>query len=81
MSPQLKVVEDIGHSSLMRKNSPWEMQIMDFFEPVEKLKSLFARLVNVKDANRIAIIPSASYGLSTVARNLPLRAGQEIIVV
>jgi selenocysteine lyase/cysteine desulfurase len=81
MSPQLKTVEDIGHSSLKRKNSPWEMEIMDFFEPVEKLKSLFARLVNAKDANRIAIIPSASYGLSTVARNLPLRAGQEIIVV
>lgn len=81
MSPQLKAVEEIGHSSLIRKNSPWEMQMLDFFEPVEKLKSLFARLVNVKDPNRIAIIPSASYGLSTVARNLPLEAGQEIIVV
>lgn len=81
MSPQLKAVEEVGHVSLKRKNAPWEMQIMDFFEPVEKLKSLFSKLIQVEDANRIAIIPSASYGLSTVARNLPLKAGQEIIVV
>lgn len=39
MSPQLKSVEEVGHSSLKRKNAPWEMQIMDFFEPVEKLKA------------------------------------------
>jgi selenocysteine lyase/cysteine desulfurase len=81
MSPQLRSVEEIGQKSLKRKNSPWEMQIMDFFEPVERLKSLFATLIKVQDANRIAIIPSASYGLSTVARNLPLKKGQEIIVV
>ncbi len=81
MSPQLKKVEEIGHSSLHRKNSPWEMQIMDFFEPVERLKLLFSKLIQVTDPNRIAIIPSASYGLSTVARNLPLEKGQEIIVV
>lgn len=31
MSPQLKTVEEIGIISLNRKNSPWEMQIMDFF--------------------------------------------------
>lgn len=81
MSPQLKAVEEVGYTSLKRKNSPWEMQIMDFFEPVERLKTLFSKLIQVQDANRIAIIPSASYGLSTVARNLPLKEGQEIIVV
>lgn len=81
MSPQLKTVEEEGQRSLKRKNSPWDMQIIDFFEPVEKLKSLFSKLIKVQDAKRIAIVPSASYGLSTVARNLPLKSGQEIIVV
>lgn len=81
MSPQLKSVEDIGHNSLRRKNSPWDLQTIDFFEPVERLKRLFATLIHAEDSSRIAIVPSASYGLSTVARNLPLHPKQEILVV
>ena len=57
------------------------MPIADFFEPVARLRGSFARLINAPDADRVALIPAASYGLATVARNLPLNRGQEIVVV
>ncbi|MCB9081621.1 MAG: aminotransferase class V-fold PLP-dependent enzyme [Lewinellaceae bacterium] len=81
MSPQLLAVEAAGHQALTRKTTPWELQIVDFFEPAKRLRRLAARLIHAADPDRIAIIPSASYGLSTVARNLPLRAGQNIVMV
>ena len=57
------------------------MPIPDFFEPVARLRQTFARLIGAREAGRVALIPAASYGLATVARNLPLRAEQEIVVV
>jgi selenocysteine lyase/cysteine desulfurase len=37
-------------------------------------------LINVKESNRIVIIPSVSYGIATVAKNLNLSAGDNVIV-
>ena len=58
-----------------------EVELDDFFEPVEKLKSLFAQLIDVPNPQNIAVIPSVSYGIATVANNIFLNAGDEIIVV
>ena len=41
---------------------------------------MFARLINA-DADGVAIVPSASYGMATAALNLPVRKGQKIIVL
>jgi selenocysteine lyase/cysteine desulfurase len=81
MSPLSKPVEQAGISGLLRKSRPWEITIPDFFEPVEKLKQLFARLVNVPDAQRIALVPSVSYGIASAAKNLVVHQGQNIVVV
>ena len=40
----------------------------DYFEPVVELKKLFAELIDVEDHNRIASIPSVSYGMATVSK-------------
>lgn len=80
MSPQLKQVERIGQEMVTRKSEPWRIQPDDFFKPGEALKSAFARLINTPEKDRIAVIPSVSYGLGTVARNLNLKPGQNVIV-
>lgn len=80
MSPQLKTVEAIGHEMLSRKSRPYLIQPEDFFTTAEALKHRFAELINAGEAKRIALIPSASYGLANAAANVPLAAGQKIIV-
>ncbi len=81
MSPQLKAVEAAGRHALERKNRPYRIHPEDFFEPVSRVKSLFAQLIHCAEPERIAIIPSASYGLASVAKNIALKAGDEIVVL
>src|SRR5690606_28089578 len=39
-----------------------------------------AKLINAPDPKRIVIIPSVSYGMANVVRNLDIKKGQHIIV-
>ncbi|MEP3247216.1 MAG: aminotransferase class V-fold PLP-dependent enzyme [Sneathiella sp.] len=80
MSPLLKQVSDAGVSGVKRKSSPWEMTPADFFTESQEARRLFARLVNANEAD-IAIVPSASYGMATAAKNLPIDKSQHIIVL
>ncbi len=81
MSPSLKSVEEIGHRSVSKKCIPYEITEDDFFENTRKLKEEFSKLVEVGDPQNIAIIPAVSYGMATVANNIQLKAGDEILVV
>ena len=80
MSPLMHKVRDAGAWGLSRKCRPWEIVPHDFFDYPDRLRDAFAQLVHA-DAEDIAITPAASYGISTAAANLPLEAGQNIIVV
>lgn len=62
------------------KRNPAGIHPEDFFTITAKLREEFAKLVNVSDPSRIAIIPSVSYGMSTVARNLRIGKGQHVLV-
>ena len=79
-APQLRAVEQAGHAALSWRTENAGMPIDQFFADPEAVKWEFARLVNCPEADRIALVPSASYGLATVAANLPLRAGQNLVV-
>lgn len=81
MSPQLRSVEAIGKERLSIKNRPYLLGIDDFFQSIQDVKAAFAQLVNITDPNRVAIIPSVSYGIANAARNIPLKKGQKIILV
>ncbi len=81
MSPLLKSVERIGIQNLSLKNSPSSITSEHFYDNRVKLKKQFANLINVADHNDIALIPSVSYGLASVANNTNLRVGDEILVV
>ena len=80
MSPQLNSVTKIGVDQLLRKCTPNTMQVDDFFEPRNKLKQAFSKLIGADDFNSIAIIPSVSYGTASVAKNINLERGEEIVV-
>ncbi len=80
MSPVLKSVEKAGINGILRKRNPYFISSEDFFYDAEILRKEFAALVNTQNAERIVIIPSVSYGLASVARNVPLSPGDKIIV-
>lgn len=81
MSPMMKSVEKAGAVGMKRKRNPAQISAQDFFTEAEKLRDDYAAFLRVRDSKRIVIIPSASYGLSTVARNLQLSKGDRIVLV
>jgi selenocysteine lyase/cysteine desulfurase len=81
MSPMLKSVEKVGIDALRRKRNPATITPQDFFTDTELLRKEYARLINVTDSKRIVVIPSVSYGMATVAKNVTLTKGDHILVV
>jgi selenocysteine lyase/cysteine desulfurase len=80
MSPLLAGVEEAGIAGIRRKRNPAEIAPRDFFEGVNQVREQFAALIGAAEPNRIAVMPSASYGLTTAARNLPMRGGDSVVV-
>jgi selenocysteine lyase/cysteine desulfurase len=80
MSPLMKPVIEAGATGLARKAHPWELTADKFFTGSEEFRTTAAELLDCS-ADCIAIVPSASYGVATAARNLPVRKGQSILVL
>jgi len=80
-SPAFKAIYNAGLEGLNQKNRPYEIGLSDNFEPVVTLKKLFAKLIEEDDYNRIAPIPSVSYGIATVTNNIKLNPNDEILVI
>lgn len=78
--PFLRTVEAAGIAEVKKKSVPFEITGADFFDPVEELRGEFAKLINA-ETGRIAVHPSVSYGIATVARNVKLEAGDEVVLV
>ena len=80
MSPLLRSVREVGQQAVERKSQPWNIYTKDFFEDAEIARQLFAQLIEA-DADGVALIPSASYGIGVAVANLPLKQGQSIVVL
>jgi selenocysteine lyase/cysteine desulfurase len=80
LSPLLKSVEEAGIRGIQMKKTPWKVTPEDFFTDSDKVRSLFARLINAGDPDSVAIMPSVSYGMGTVAANLPHRKTGKIVI-
>ncbi|HCT54566.1 MAG TPA: aminotransferase, partial [Balneola sp.] len=52
-----------------------------FFSESDELRHEFSKLINAEHNNQCVIIPSVSYGMANVAKNLKLDKGDNIIVV
>jgi selenocysteine lyase/cysteine desulfurase len=84
-APASQAVEQAGHDALRQHANPFGLRPDDFFSGAIRVRSLFSELINNDDPERIAIIPSVSYGMAIVARNLArkpgIRRGQRIVLV
>lgn len=80
MSPMLKLVEKAGVAGMRQKRSPAMISPLDFFTTTEKLRNEFSKLINVNETNRIVVIPSVSYGIATVAKNISVQKNDNIIL-
>jgi selenocysteine lyase/cysteine desulfurase len=80
MSPLMPEVVAAGMAGLSRKARPWEIPTTDFFGESERARVLFAQVVNA-DAEGVALVPAASYGIATAAANLPMGAGQRVVTL
>jgi selenocysteine lyase/cysteine desulfurase len=80
MAPLLKSVEKAGVRGVRLKRNPAIIKPGDFYSDQQSLKQAFAKLINANDANRIAVIPSVSYGMANVTRNITITKGENILV-
>lgn len=79
-SPLLKKAETAAVQALIRNRNPASISVNDFFDEVEEVRQLFGKIVHC-NASNVALIPSSSYGFSTVLNNvLPKRNGKAIVL-
>jgi selenocysteine lyase/cysteine desulfurase len=80
-SPSLRSADTALQKGIEQHNRPYLISVGDFFEPIEVVKKLFCKVINATDPQRIAIIPSASYGVATVMNNVRLTASENIVLL
>jgi selenocysteine lyase/cysteine desulfurase len=78
--PMPRPVREAGRRALEAASSPWQVTPADFFDPGERLRERFADLIG-GDADGVAFVPSASYGVGVAARNLAVGPGRTVVMV
>ena len=81
LSPSFKAVEAAGIQAVLQKSRPYLMPSSDFFEPVIELKKRFAKIIETDEFERITTIPSVSYGIATVVKNIKLNPGETVVLM
>jgi selenocysteine lyase/cysteine desulfurase len=81
-SPQLNAARERLLAGARAKSHPWDRAPKDFFDDAETIRRLSAEIFG-GDIEGYAVVPSASYGLSTAARAIEpsLRPRDEILVI
>ncbi len=80
LGPLPRSVAAAGVEGIRQKTSPTPFPSERFFSDCERARERFGRLVNAP-AERVALMPSASYGIAVAANNLPLDSGQNIVIL
>ena len=79
-SPALNSVYAAGLAGLENKRHPWTLGAPHYWDNVERVRGLFARLIGA-GAEDIAIVPSVSYGISLAAGNLTVGPDRSVVVL
>jgi len=79
-SPLLKSARDAGRTAIQAKANPWTITAADFFNSADTARELFARLIACTPDD-VALVPAVSYGIALAARNLPVEANQNIVIL
>ena len=81
MAPVSKNVSDAAQQAVKRLANPQTIECEDFFEPATAVRKLFSSLIGATTPEQVAIIPSVSYGMATVARNTVLEPTHQVVMV
>ena len=81
MGPLPRAAERAGIKGLRAKRFPQAISTADFFEPADELRERFARLIGAPEPNRVATVPSVSYGVSTITRNTAMGPGANVVIM
>ncbi len=79
-SPLLQSALAAGQAGLAKKAHPWSLGPEEAQREPERLRTLVAALIEAKPDD-IALVPSASYGLSTAAANLTIGPGRSVVLL
>lgn len=79
--PRLRSVLEAGQAALEAGIRPWSLAFAEWEARIEALRTLAADTLFEGDAQGVAMVPSAAFALSTAARNLPLDAGDAVLVL
>ena len=80
IGPRLKAVSAAGRQAIERFARPWSIAAEEWFSGPEELRAAFASFIGVTP-NTVGLVPSASYGIATAAKNIPIAANATIVVV
>ena len=80
IAPAPRRALEVAHEVVERRARPWNTLASDFFTEADEARTLAATLYGA-DADGIAIVPAASYGIATAAKNLPLAKGDEVLIL
>lgn len=79
-APLLKIAEKAATNALIKDRNPFNLKVDDFFSDVNKVKIEFGKLINSPKEN-IALIPSTSYGFSSILNNIKSKPGKTAITI
>ncbi|EAZ79907.1 aminotransferase class V-fold PLP-dependent enzyme [Algoriphagus machipongonensis] len=79
-APLLKSSEEAGIQSLINQRNPFQLKPDDFFDGVVEVRRSFAQLVNCQ-ASEVAVVPSTSYGFTSVLNNIKAGNRKKAVVV
>ena len=79
-TPLPKATYEAGLKGLARKYRPWAMNSDEPVMEAERVRGLFGDLIGASSSD-VAIVSSTSYGVAAMAKNLPISARQEIVVI
>jgi len=80
IGPRLKAVSEAGRNAIERFASPWQITAKDWFNGPEILRNKIASFIGA-EFDSIALVPSVSYGIAIAAKNIPVSANTNIVVV
>lgn len=79
--PRLASVLAAGQAALADSVASWTLSFDAWRAQIETLRGLAAAALFDGDADGLAMVPSAAYGLATAARQLPLAAGEAVLLL
>ncbi|MEN2282655.1 aminotransferase class V-fold PLP-dependent enzyme [Algoriphagus sp. SE2] len=79
-APLLKSSEEAGIQSLIKQRNPFDLKPDDFFDGVLEVRMSFGKLVNCRPSE-VAVMPSTSYGFTSVLNNIKAGKKKKAIVV